>query len=362
MSVNKKIIEVEATPPSDPQFAIYTNQSNSAAGGTMGNIGFQPDMSWHRTLARAEYFHCYNSSLDSPTSLKRLNLNDTGAFGGTPFGFTYGSGNGGSFYQPSGNTGFNNTSEQNLHLFFKGNAGTTSTNTAGTLTSTVQVNQTAGFSIVEWTGTQNNQTIGHGLNSAPKLIICKNDFNAGWPTLFIGSSTSYRYYGLRLNSNGADNSGNGALFFQSYQPSSTVFKVGANDENNKSGAACIAFCFTEISGFSKIGSYNGNGSNAGPTVTTGFEPKFIMIKAANTTGNWNLFDAARSSSNPRIRYMTINGFPSEQSNIGGVDFNSTSFQIKSGDSQINASGTTYLYWVIGGNDTNAINCVPSYSN
>ena len=362
MSVNKKIIESEATPPADPQFTVYSNQSNSTAGGTLNNIGFQPDFSIHSSVTRASHFvDTFNSSLDSPTSLKLLRTNSTGAFG-SALGYQYLSTNGGSFNIPSGITSFNNGGEQNIHFFFKGNAGTTSTNTDGTLTSTVQVNQTAGFSIVEWTGTQNNQTIGHGLNSAPKLIICKNDFAAGWPTLFIGSSTSYRYYGLRLNNNQANNAGNGTIFFQNFQPSSTLFKVGANDENNKSDVACIAFCFTEIAGFSKISSYNGNGSSTGPTVTTGFEPKFIMIKAANATGSWRIFDAARNSSNSRTNSITTNLFTAQSTTDGSVDFNSTSFQIKSSSSEVNASGVTYLYWVIGGDDTNAINCVPNFSN
>lgn len=363
MSVNKKIIETEAAVP-EPLFTVYSNQSNATVGGTLNNIGFQPDFSIHSSVTRASHnVDTFNSSLDSPTSLKLLRIG-TGA-ASSVLGYDYFSTNGGSFNVASGITSFNNGGEQNIHLFFKANGGTTSSNSDGSITSTVQVNSDAGFSIIRWTGTGSNGTIGTGLSTAADLIITKAigtvspGVGEAWPVFHSSLTNNNIGY---LDRDYAASTGNKTSVYQDPTTTSTTFKVGNWRGINQNGLDMISYAFHSVEGFSSFGSYTGNGSSTGPTVTTGFEPKFIMIKRTDAASDWRIFDAARDSSNPRTNSITTNLFTAQSTTNGSVDFNSTSFQIKSSSSQVNASGGTYIYWVIGGDDANAINCVPNFSN
>lgn len=367
MSVNKKIIEAESTQPIGVGFAAYTNQSNSAAGGEMQNIGFQPDLSWHRTRDRAEYHHNYNSSFDSPTSLYRVDINRNDTRHASASGFEYRSNNNGVFYQPSGNTGFNNASEKNLHYFWKINGGTTSTNNDGNSTCTVQANQTHGISVVEWSGNNTGgRTLGHGLGADCKFILLKNTDDAEfWCVWHTGmTSTSYFSY-LR-----AENEKNNSKIFGG-TINSSVFTIsgtgydGTNTLVNTSGKDYYAYCFADVAGYQKFGTYTGNGTSSNQITGLGFEPKFLMIhRNSGGAEDWIFFDAARNTSNPRTIGQSINegNVTGDTTYTGGINFDSDGFTINYSSGSANASGSTYLYWAIGGDGASAINCIPNYSN
>ena len=167
------------------------------------------------------------------------------------------------------------------------NGGTTASNTTGSITSTVQANTTAGFSIVQYTGNgTQGATVGHGLSSAPEWILIKVLTSHDWQVYHksVGATKS-----LQLNQNSAptDNAG----YYNDTSPTSSVFSVGANTyRTNDSSSSHIAYVWTGIPGYSKFGSYTGNANTNGPFVFLGFKPAWCMVKNISTSGTWVIWD------------------------------------------------------------------------
>jgi hypothetical protein len=239
----------------------------------------------------------------------------------------------------------NNNTDNFVAWQWKANGGTTSSNSDGSITSTVQANTTAGFSIVTYTGTQSNATVGHGLGAVPSWIItkCRSATN-GWPIFHHKNTSAPETELIRLNETAATADNN--IIFNDTAPTSTVFTVGANDENNKSSATQIAYCFAEKQGYSKFGNYTGNGNADGVFVYTGFKPAWIMIKRTDSADDWKINDVARDingtygndaslHANENIAETTSASF--------NVDFLSNGFKLRSADAGNNASGGTYIY-------------------
>ena len=221
--------------------------------------------------------------------------------------------------------------------------GTASSNTDGSITSSVSANQDAGFSIVSYTGNGSSaQTVGHGLNSAPEIIITKNRIDAvAWQ---VGSDylTSWSYY-VRLNTTDAQSSTGGGQVYGT-APTSTVFTVGNDNAVNGSSDGIISYCFHSVKGFSKIGKYTGNGSTNGTFVYTGFKPAWVMIKRSDTANDWLMFDNKRNPYNFLGKYLLADTSSVE---AGGttdfLDFVSNGFKLNRSGSDVNASGGTYIY-------------------
>jgi hypothetical protein len=213
-------------------------------------------------------------------------------------------------------------------------AGTsTVTNTQGSISSQVRANASAGFSIVTYTGTGANATVGHGLGVAPGLIIVKQrstaSSNGNWAVQHqsLGATKN-----IILNSTAAAD-GPDAGYWNSTSPTSSVFSVGTYEVTNRSTATYVAYCFAPVAGYSSFGSYTGNGSATGPVISgLGFQPYFVMIKASSTTGDWWMYDGARSPSNPRINKLKANTSDAEDTAGEDVDFQLDGFQIKTSDS------------------------------
>ena len=221
-------------------------------------------------------------------------------------------------------------------------ANTTTSNTSGTITSTVSANTTAGFSIVSYTGTGATATVGHGLGVAPSMIIVKQrDTIRDWVVGHNGIGwTKYLY----LNSTQASAVGN---FFNDTNPSSTVFNVVNDGGVNASGGTYIAYCFAEVKGFSKFGSYTGNNANDGPFIYTGFKPAFILVKTTNTTQWWTLTDNKRNSFNMVTLGISPNSSNSESTfntdrGNPNMDFVSNGFKIRTDNSGINGTNS-FIY-------------------
>ena len=212
-------------------------------------------------------------------------------------------------------------------------------NTEGTIDSTVSVNDAAGFSIVKYTGTGSNATIGHGLSSAPQIIFVKRlDTSAEW---VVGETVANDFTKvLRLDTSGASST---ATYFNSTDPTSTVFSVrGASGATGGAGNF-IAYCWYSVTGHSSIGSYSGNGSATGTVVTTGFEPRFVLIKRTDGTNSWAIHDNQRSLTNPRDKELFAN-LSDAEGTFTALDFLSNGFQLKTSNSLYNASGTNnYIY-------------------
>ena len=237
----------------------------------------------------------------------------------------------------------NNSSTTNVAWNWIG-GGTGSSNTSGSITSTVSVNTTAGFSVVTYTGTGANATVGHGLGVAPKMVIVKNRTTAGdewcvWHT----SLTNATYY-LYLNGTAAQ--AVDTTFWNSTAPSSTVISLGSNGRTNRSSSNMVCYAWAEIAGFSKFGSYTGNGSTDGPFTYTGFRPKFIMVKRTDSTGPWLIYDTARDIYNQSNTLLRANTSQAETAS-GEIDILSNGFKYRgsstNADYVTNVSGATYIY-------------------
>ena len=222
--------------------------------------------------------------------------------------------------------------------------GTGVSNTAGSITSTVSANTSAGFSVVTYTGTGANATVGHGLGVAPKFIIFKNRTTSSRNWICYHASLGATLF-LELNTTAAQNTD--ATQFNNTAPTSTVFSVGSSTNTNQNTNGQVAYCFSEVAGYSKFGSYTGNGSTDGTFVYTGFRPKFVLIKRTSGGENWAIIDASRDTFNLSNKFLRPDE-SAEESTDGSVtmDLLSNGFKLRSTDTKSNASESTYIYMAI----------------
>jgi hypothetical protein len=255
-----------------------------------------------------------------------------------------------SEYIKSFNTdGFTLGTDANLNLntgtyvawnWLAGGAG--SSNTNGTITSTVSANPTAGFSIVTWTGNGTaGATIGHGLGVKPSFFVvkCRNLTGCNWDVY-------HSAYGATKHTilNGTNSVTTYSGFFNNTEPTSTLITLGSDREVNQSGATYVAYCFSEVEGYSKFGSYTGNGNANGPFVYCGFRPAWVLVKTTNSAQDWMLLDAARDTYNPAQRNLRPNQSNSEDSSTARqIDFLSNGFKIRSSESRLNEPSQKMIF-------------------
>jgi hypothetical protein len=311
---------------------------------TVTNAGsFKPDLVWTKNRTSAGN-HYLNDSVRGAANA--LNSNTTSAEASLPNYIT-------SFNSNGYGIGSDNfTSGQNIVGWqWKAGEGTTTVNTSGTISSNVSVNTTAGFSVVTYTGaTSGAKTVGHGLGVAPKMIIIK------WRTGGTGQSWAVYHASLgndkylALNSTAAATTDTN--LWQNTAPTSSVFSVGYDTWVNSNGFTYVAYCWAEVEGYSKFGSYTGNGSADGPFQYTGFRPKFVVIKKTSnaTNSNWLMQDTSRETYNAN-NYATLaanlnsnepqSGAGSFEGNF--IDYLSNGFKIRSSGSNSNESSSNYIY-------------------
>jgi len=220
--------------------------------------------------------------------------------------------------------------------------GTAASNTDGSITSSVSANQTSGFSIVTYTGNGTaGATVGHGLGKKPTMIIVKNrdDGVQDWPVQHgsIGATGQ-----MVLSSTAANNAN--IVYWNNTEPTSSVFSLGTANNTNQSGDSHVAYVFTDIDGFSKAGSYVGNGSSDGPMIVTGFRPAWVMVKASSSTGGWTIFNSDNSNFNLVDSDLSAEDSRAEVTgSTRGMDWLSNGFKLRSSFGSRNGSGVTYIY-------------------
>ena len=218
--------------------------------------------------------------------------------------------------------------------------GSASSNSDGSITSSVSANTTAGFSIVSYTGSGSNATVGHGLGVAPAWYIVKQR-NAGRSWNVYHKSLGATKYILLENTAG---SGTDSTVWNDTGPTSTTFSVGTTNSTNASSGTFIAYCFAEKKGYSKFGVYTGNGNANGTFVYTGFRPAWIMSKRTDSSDGWRIRDAKRDIDNPAQHRLLANASDVEViASSQDTDFLSNGFKIRNSDSGYNTSGATYIY-------------------
>ena len=298
------------------------------------NCGFQPDLVWIKSRSAATD----NKLTDSVRgATKALISNSTGAettdsTGITAFtstGFTLGS-----------SSVYNNSGATYVAWCWNAGSGTTSSNTAGSITSTVSVNASAGFSVVTYTGTGANATVGHGLGVAPKMIIVKQRNGTFTWRVYHASLANTQVLYLSAT----DAATTETTTWNSTTPTSTVFSVGTGAGANGNTNTYVAYCWSEIAGFSKFGSYTGNGSADGPFVYLGFRPEFVLVKSSSLAQNWTIYDTSRSPYNAADLLLFPMSSTAEILDTGqSIDLVSNGFKIRNSNANENTNGATYIY-------------------
>ena len=309
---------------------------NASAGHAITGVGFQPDWVWIKNRDATGY-HFLTDAIRGVTKTLYSNVNNaetTEATGLTAFGtdgFTVGS---------HGNI---NTNGNNIVSWNWKAGGSASSNSNGSITSSVSANTTTGFSIVSYTGTGANATVGHGLGAVPKMFIVKRRDGADSWYIFnsnLGSNDAY----IVLDSTNASSTSNGSTLWNSTAPTNQVFSLGTNGVVNGSGRTYVAYCFSEKVGYSKFGSYTGNGNADGTFIYTGFKPAWLMYKITSGADNWQMLDNKRNSFNTMDKnlFANLNNVETTSSNYN-IDFLSNGFKVRNSHSSINGSGSTYIY-------------------
>ena len=313
---------------------LYTGNGGTKS---ITGVGFQSDWVWVKERGGANS-HMLADSVRGATKILFSNLTnaeDTDANSITAFGsdgFSVGS---------SGNVNANN----DTYVGWNWKAGTSFTNDAsstgvGSIDSAGSVSTDAGFSIISWTGTGSNGTIAHGVGSVPKMIIIRDRSNVrNWQVYHVGYGNSGSG---QLNLNAAFSADG---MFQSTNPTSTVFSVGTSVNANASSANIIAYCFADVKGYSKFGSYTGNGNADGPFVYLGFRPAFVLWKRTQDSGyDWDIYDTARDIHNVAFKELLANGNGAESDGTTlSLDILSNGFKLRTNNNNGNASGKTYIY-------------------
>jgi len=245
--------------------------------------------------------------------------------------------------------GSNGTSNANnvTHVAWqwKCNGGTTASNTDGTITSTVQANTTAGFSIITYTGTGSVGTIGHGLGVAPKMLIVKNRTTALDWAIYHKDLTDDGYVVAFNNTDAQADSGTNR--WNHTAPTSSVIHIGAGQQTNQNTNNMVCYAFAPIQGYSKFGSYVGNGHVRGPFIYTGFKPAFLIVKNITNSGyDWAMTDNKRSPINEVDKYLWPNSTGYEYSGSGinlDMDYLSNGIKLRTSRSETNHNGATFIY-------------------
>ena len=222
-------------------------------------------------------------------------------------------------------------------------AGTSFTNDAsgtgiGSIDSAGSASDASGFSICSYTGTGSNGTVKHGLSTTPSTIIYKRrNSTSGWVVWHTSLGSGI----LELNETGA--SQGGSSYTNGTAPTSSVFSIGTSGDINADGGTFIAYCFSEVKGYSKFGSYTGNGNADGTFVYTGFKPAWVMIKPSSYANSWLILDNKRNAFNVTNTRLEADGTAADYSGLDYADFLSNGFKIRTSNSHPNNSGGTLIY-------------------
>ena len=352
------------TPPSGHQALCTTNLPDSTivqgnrymdatlytGNNTINNIvnaaGFQPDLVWIKSRSNGSTNNYLTNSNAGRAYGQGSNIADAQYTSGSGNDLTAFNSNGFSLGSIS-QWDCNNNAYTFVAWQWQAGKGTNTSNTSGSITSTVSVNTTAGFSIVTYTGNNTSgATFGHGLGVAPKMVIVKDRSGAGqnWAVYHASIGNTG---GLALNLTNSTITASG--WWNNTSPTSTLITLGGSTGSdwyttNKGSDTYVAYCFAEIAGFSKFGSYTGNGSTDGPFVYLGFRPKFVMTKKTDTTSNWSIHDSSRATYNLTINELYPDTSDAEYTGTNdSFDFLSNGFKARAAGTPTNTSGGTYIY-------------------
>jgi hypothetical protein len=324
------------------QAFTYTGTGTTNSITLDGNSDLQPDLYWYKTRSNSNYHYLADSSRGTT---KYIYPNDSLAEG-TVSSLYVQSFDTNGVTLGAGDSGTNTNGTTFANWAWKANGGTTASNTSGATTTTVQANQDAGFSILTWTGNGATTTLGHGLGVEPEVIIQKaRGTTSNWAVYHkdAGPAVSQASYNVVTYLNLTDVTG----------IASNSWGTAPSDINSNTfylkywfnyNTTNVAYCFASKQGYSKFGSYVGNGSTNGTFVYTGFKPAFIMLKSSSTAGNWNIYDASREgfNVNNNALYADANNAEDLGSTYAFMDIVSNGFKLRRATYDPNKVAT-YIY-------------------
>ena len=324
--------------------------SGTSSSNTITGLDFQPDFVWVKKRNGSEQHRLADVIRGSTVGLaSNNNLAESDVSGSI------------SSFNSDGitvvNAGQTNESGFNYVAWCWKAGGTAVSNTDGTITSSVSANTDAGFSIVSYTGGGDASTVGHGLTEAPDFILFKAREAVG------GTNQNWNVYHRSV---GAGNVGFLNLsnaftsddFLNSSAPNSTVIEFGTSNSVSASGTDYIAYCWHSVEGFSKFGSYEGNGSDDGPFIYTGFSTRYVLVKNVDNQGDWRIYDTTRCSTNPNNLVLVADQNAQEFTTDDPLDLLSNGFKVRGDFSDINTSGDTYAYCCFAENPFGGENASP----
>jgi hypothetical protein len=333
------------------QTTLYTGNSGDNAITNGGNSDLQPDWLWIKNRGATQDHVMFDSSRgfngDNDSLYLEPNNTDAESHNDNDHVKSF---NSDGFTMQGGSGRSNNNTVNFVAWQWKANGGTTSSNSDGSITSTVQANTTAGFSIVTYTGTGSTATVGHGLGVKPSVIIIKarteptggvhfGSDQGNWIVYHQGTASDPETDLLLLNETNAVSDSTGHM--NDTAPTTSVFTIHTNVDVNESSDTYVAYCFAEKQGYSKFGSYTGNGNADGAFIYTGFKPAWVMVKRFDSGNNWHMHDSKRVTSNPNNKtlYPNLNNAEADED----LDMLSNGFKLRESGGGYNASGGTYIY-------------------
>ena len=316
-----------ADPSAYMDVVLYTGNGSTQS---ISGLSFSPDLVWYKVRSATNHHILEDTIRGAGKFLATSQNNKEGTSTNTTTSFN-------SDGVSIGNNSTINTNTSSYVAWFWDAGASTATNTDGSTTSSVRANPTSGFSIVTYTGTGANATVGHGLNAAPQVVIVK-DLSAGYNWQMAHSALGADVSALpNTTTTPADYNA-----WNNTRPTSSVFSLGSVNGVNRNGNEHIAFCFSAVESYSSIGSYDGNGDADGPFIYTGMRPAWIVIRRSNSTGNWIMVDNKREGYNQDNEHLLMQSNGPE-STSSFVNIFSDGFRITSTDTNVNASGSNYLY-------------------
>jgi hypothetical protein len=315
--------------PSIKKPSLYmdaTLRTGTGATASVSSLGFQPDLVWIKSRSAATNHNMFDSGRGVQ---KGLGTNWSGAEYSDANTLTAFNSNGYSLGSDASSRGVNINTNTYVDWAWKKGA-------------------TPGFDVVTYTGNATNRTISHGLGVVPEMMMIRT---RGAPTgsePFVvyhsklnGGTNPANYY---LYSTQTAAEGATAIFFNNTMPTSSVFTVGTDAFVNQSGTGIVAYLFAGVEGFSKFGSYVGNGAADGPFVWCGFRPAFVLIKQRDGIVNWEIMDSKRDVANPLITELYPNAASAENASTSDdIDFLSNGFKIRSTNAIHNSNGGNYIF-------------------
>ena len=326
-------------------FNTILNTGDGTTNKSFTGVGFQPDLVWNK-IRSTTYSHWLYDAVRGAGAEKEISSNTTTAEGGNDnqiYGYISSFDSDGFSVTGSSNSAyFNQNNETYVNWNWKAN-GQGSSNTDGSINTTyTSASTTSGFSISSYNGNGNvGATVGHGLGAVPTMIIVKRLNGASdWMVYHVKIGNNYR---LRLNEDAAEQDN---PVWNDTTPTSSVFYMNDNGDANASGGTYVAYCFSDVKAFSKMGTYKGNGNATNPAfIYTGFKPAFVMLKVSSTTDSWNMYDNRRLGYNgtgARLR-ANITNAEDTGTEYQTCDFYSNGFAPRGTDTTSNGSGKIYVY-------------------